>query len=137
MKTRTFVVLVPILGYVGIWILGALSFLLYFRVFNVAMRSDYVAMIRMVPAALSIVTVTICSFLSFYLTAWILRKRLTAPPSAKQRVLVAVISLTFTVAMDLFTTVLIERMNILIFPVNLMYLSAWTVIIPAVLLGTK
>ncbi len=137
MKRRTFAVLVPVIGYVSLWILGTALFLLYFRVFNVAMQSDYVAMIRMVPAVLAIATVPICSFVSFYLTARILLKMVTVPPTAKERVRVAVISLAFTVAMDLITTVLIGRMNILIFPVNLMYLLAWAVIVPAVLLGIK
>lgn len=137
MKTRTFIVLVPVIGYIGLWILGTALFLLYFRAFDVAMGSDYVAMIKMVPTALAIATIPVCSFASFYLAARILLKKATVPLTAKERIRVAVLSLVFTVAMDLLTTVLMERMDILIFPVSLMYLLAWAVIVPAVLLGAQ
>lgn len=137
MKTRTIIVLLPLIGYVGLWVLGTALFLLYFRVFKVPFQSDYVSMIERVPAALAIVTVPICSLASFSIAARLLLGTRTPRPPMREQVFVAVACFAFTIAMDLITTVLIERMDILVYPVDLMYLFAWLVVIPAVLLGGK
>lgn len=129
--------LVPIIGYLGLWILGSALFLIYFRVFNVPMQSNDTWMISRVPAGLSIITVPICSFTSFGLATRMAFASMRTAPTEGERFAIGLISLIFTIGMDLATTVLIAKMNLLIFPVDLMYLLAWAVIIPAVLLGSR
>jgi hypothetical protein len=55
--------------------------------------------------------------------------------SAAQLLEVGIISLSCTVILDLLITVLGEKMDIRVYPVNLMYLLAWLVIIPSVVLA--
>ncbi len=45
------------------------------------------------------------------------------------------ISLVCTIVLDLLITVIGEKLNILTFPVNLMYLLAWLVILPSIALA--
>ncbi len=115
--------------------MGIVLFLFYFRIFNIPMQSEYTVMIQKLPAVLAVVTVPICSFGSFLATAKILVGKVSEAITAGTMVKIGLFSLVFTVAMDLLTTVVAEKMNILLFPVDLMYLFAWLAIIPANLLA--
>ena len=129
--------LIPLLGYFGLWVLGSIAFLVYFRIFSISMDSNYVDMIRRIPAPLAILTVPVCSFISFFTTSKIVLARLVAPIGRKVVFHIALLSVLTTVGLDIIITVLIERMDILLFPVNLMYLLAWSIIVPSVLLAGK
>lgn len=131
-------VLIPAAGYVGLWVLGSALFLVYFRVLRIAVDlKDVATMIRKVPPILSMLTVPICSFVSFFLSAKLTTRLLAVYPAGWRLVEIAVISLAGTAALDFFITVLGEKIDIRIFPVNLMYLFAWLIIIPAVMLGGR
>ena len=126
-------VLIPLIGYAGLWLLGSAVFLVLFRLYNVTLDLKHtVAMIRKVPAPLAISTVPLCSFISFFTTATVM---LPASATIAQTLRVGIASLICTVVLDLLITVLGEKMDIRVFPVNLMYLFAWLVIIPAVVLA--
>ena len=129
-------VLVPLIGYVGLWILGSVLFLAYFRLYNISIDLRHtVAMIQRVPAPLAIITVPVCSFVSFFLTTRIMIHAFTTPTNATMVLEVGVVSLIATIILDLLITVVGEKIDIRIFPVNLMYLFAWLVIIPSVVLA--
>jgi hypothetical protein len=138
MKTRSPFILIPLLGYAGLWVLGSAFSLLYFSVFHVSMDVEHsVAMIQKLPASLAIATVPLCSFASFFVTARIVLKKYPAPFDARDVLKAGLISLVVTVVLDLLITVGIERIDILVFPVNLMYLFAWLTIVPSVLLAGR
>lgn len=59
-------ILIPLAGYAGLWVLGSVAFLVYFRMFNIPMDSRYVDMIRKTPMLLAILTVPVCTFISFF-----------------------------------------------------------------------
>ena len=129
-------VLVPLIGYVGLWILGSAFFLAYFRLYNISIDLRHtVAMIQRVPAPLAIITVPVCSFVSFFLTTRIMIHTFTTPSNAIMLLWVGVVSLIATIILDLLITVVGEKIDVRIFPVNLMYLFAWLVIIPSVVLA--
>ena len=135
MKNRKSIFLIPLIGYLGLWVLGSIAFLVYFRMFNISVDSNYVDMIRKIPAPLAILTVPGCSFISFFITSKTVFAKLE-PPVGKQLVLrTALVSVLVTIGLDIIITVLIQQMDILLFPVNLMYLLAWAVIVPTVLLA--
>ncbi len=129
-------VLIPVIGCVLLWILGSIFFLVYFRVFKVQKNLGYVDMIKSVPAYLAILTVPICSILSFYVTTRIMLEIFNAAISYWTGLEVGVAALMFTVVVDLIVTPLIEKVSIRAFPLNFMYLFAWIVIIPSVLVAT-
>lgn len=134
-KGKLAFILVPLVGYVGLWILGSILFLAYFSIFKVQMDSNYGAMIERVPVLLAVITVPLCSFASFFAaTKFMLRKSGAVLDVVRIRQ-VAVISLLVTIGLDLLITVGLERTDILAFPVNLMYLFAWLVIVPSVILA--
>ncbi len=137
MNDRKSILLIPLVGYFGLWVLGSIAFLVYFRVFSISMDSNYVDMIRRIPAPLAILTVPVCSFISFFTTSKIVLARLEAPIGKKVVLRIALLSVLITVGLDIVITVLIQRMDILLFPVNLMYLLAWSVIVPSVLLASN
>lgn len=129
-------VLIPLIGYVGLWVLGIAFFLAYFKVFKVSMDLKHtLAMIQKVPPLLSIITVPVCSFLSFYVTTRLVLGAHTH--GAGDLLGVAGVSLAATVVLDLLITVVGEKIDIRVFPVNLMYLLAWLVIIPSVVLAGR
>lgn len=135
---RVAFVLVPIAGYVGLWVLGSVMFLVYFRILRVPVDlKNAVAMIRKVPPILSIVTVPTCSFLSFFFCAKLVTGEISVALTGWRLLEIGVVSLLCTVALDLLITVLGEKIDIRVFPVNLMYLFAWLIIIPAVMLGGR
>ena len=128
------IIFIPLIGYAGIWLLGTIAFLSFFRLFHVALDLKHpVAMIREVPAPLAIATVPLCSFISFFTTAKVL---LPAAAIQAQAVRAGIASVVCTVILDLLITVAGERIDIRAFPVNLMYAFAWLVIIPALLLAS-
>jgi len=134
MKIGWLFVIVPVIGYCGLWAIGIALFLVYFGAFHVPIGSDYTAMILSLPSPLSIATVLIASFVSFFTTARIAVR----PKSAFRKgilVGIAIVSFAVTVCLDLLTAVAIERANILLFPVDVMYFGAWIMVIPAVLFG--
>lgn len=131
-------ILIPTAGYVGLWLLGSVIFLVYFRILRVPVDMKHaVAMIQKVPPVLSIVTVPVCSFISFFLCARLIPAAVAVALTGSQLLEIGAISLLFTVALDLLITVIGEKIDIRIFPVNLMYLFAWLIIIPAVILGGR
>ncbi len=132
MKRRTVFVLVPLVGYLGLWILGTAAFLVYFAAFGVSMDLGYNAMIQRVPAFLAVVTVPLCSFASFFTTATVVLSRPTVRFDGREALRLGFVSLLATVGLDLLITVAVERVDILAFPVDLMYLLAWLVIVPSV-----
>lgn len=90
-------------------------------------------MIRTVPAAAAVATVPACSF------RLLLHHRPARPPPAVttgRALLAGLTSLACTIILDLLISVLAERIDIRTWPVSLMYLLAWLVIIPAVLLAS-
>lgn len=128
--------LIPFAGYVGLWILASPLFLVYFKVFGIPVDlKNPVAMIRKVPAFLAIVTVPLCSFISFFIATKIILNEAATSLSAAQLLEVGIISLSCTIILDLLITVLGGKMDIRVYPVNLMYLLAWLVIIPSVVLA--
>ncbi len=132
MRRSTVFLLVPLVGYLGLWILGSVAFLVYFAAFGVSMDLGYNAMIQKVPALLAIVTVPLCSFASFFTTTTVVLRRPAVSLDIRKILQLGVVSLLATVGFDLLITVAIERVDILAFPVNLMYLFAWLVIVPSV-----
>lgn len=129
-------VVIPLVGYVGLWLMGTLLFLAYFRVFRVVLDVKHaVHMIQGLPPALAIVTVPLCSFVSFFTVTKVTLHALAASAGMVTVIQVAAVSLAVTVVLDLLVTVLGERIDIRVFPVNLMYLFAWALIVPAVILA--
>ena len=137
MQNKLAFLLIPPIGYIGLWILGSVLFLIYFQIFGISMDLEYTAMIQRIPVLLSILTVPLCSFLSFFVTGKMVFKRLVPSISSTTVVQVGITSLIFTILFDLLITVAIEKIDILAFPVNLMYLLAWVVIIPAIFLAYR
>ena len=132
----TIFLLVPLIGYVGLWLLGSTLFLVYFRLFQITLDVRQInAMIHKVPTFLAIITVPLCSFTSFFLTTKILLRATAAACDVPTLLHVGIVSLVVTVVLDVVITVVGERITILAFPVNLMYLFAWIVILPAVILA--
>ena len=130
-----FFVLVPIIGYIFLWILGGVFFLTYFRILSLPASLDYTEKIRRVPPYVSITTVPLCSSISFYLTTKLLLELHLSTGSLLVLVETGILALVFTVIIDLIVTPKIEKIEIRAYPMNLMYLLAWTVIIPSVLLA--
>jgi hypothetical protein len=129
-------ILLPLIGYVGLWILGSALFLVYFKLFHISIDLKHtVTMIQKVPAFLAILTVPLCSFTAFFITTKLLLRASALSFDATKLLQVGIISLVCTIVLDLAITVVGEKINILAFPVNLMYLFAWLVIIPAVVLA--
>ncbi len=126
-------ILIPLIGYAGLWLLGSAAFLAFFRLFKIPLDLRHTAaMIRNLPAPLAVLTVPLCSFLSFFATA---KAILPASVTLTQALQAGLASLAWTVALDLAITAAGEKLDIRAFPLNLMYLFAWLVIIPAVLLA--
>lgn len=125
--------LVPLIGYIGLWVLASPLFILYFKVFKVAVDlKQTVHMIQQLPALLAIVTVPICSLVSFFITMKVAVQLLSPHPSTSQAWQLGGVSLGVTIILDLLITVVGERIDVRQYPVNLMYLLAWLVIVPAV-----
>ncbi len=129
-------ILIPVIGYIGLWFLGSALFLLYFRIFGVPIDlRNTTSMIRKLPVSLSVITVPACSFMSFFLAARLTLGAFAMTLSDGELLGIGTICLVSTVVLDLVITVVGEKIDIRVFPVNLMYLLAWLVIIPSVLLG--
>ncbi len=127
---------IAMVGYVGLWILGIICFLVYFMIFNVQLDLKHtVNMIQRIPSVLAISTVTACSFMSFFVTAWIVFHHFTTSEPTISRFKIGIFSLATTIILDLLITVAGEKIDIRKFPVNWMYLFAWLVIVPSVVLA--
>lgn len=128
--------IVPILGYIGLWLLAMPLFILYFKIYKIRVDlKQTVGMIQKLPAWLTIITVPVCSFLSFFLVTKAVFYLRPAPMNAIPAWEIGVVSLIVTIILDILITVIGEKMNILKYPVNLMYLLAYLAIVPAVLLA--
>lgn len=125
-------IIIPILGYLGLWVLGTILFLVYFDLFGVSLNQSYNVMIQMIPALLAIATVPLCSFVSFFLTTRTVLRRLSKPLSVTAAFEIGIVSLMAAIGLDLLITVKLQGVNILVFPANLMYLFAYLVIVPSV-----
>lgn len=132
-KRKSAFILVPLIGYAGLWTLGSVMFLFYFHIFHVSMNLGYTTMIRRIPALLDILTTPLCSFASFFLTSKALLNPSRLPLNAVFRI--GITSLFVTVGLDVLITVVIQRINILVYPINLMYVFAWAVALPSVVFG--
>jgi hypothetical protein len=127
--------LIPVIGYLGLWILGTVLFLLYFALFHISFTLGNTEMIKQVPPVLSITTVALCSFISFFITGRIIFKITDGQRTMKKVILIAVVSFFSTILFDVLITAVIEKIDILAFPMNVMYGLAWIAVIPAVLLS--
>ena len=133
MPRDTFII-VPLLGYATLWLLGSLLFLAYFRLLGVPLDVHRpAAMVAGLPAPLAIATVPVCGFIAFFVTTRLSTAHLPAP--TLELLLLGAVSLVVTVVLDLLITVLGEHIDIRAYPINVMYVLAWLVIVPAVLLG--
>ncbi len=129
-------ILIPLIGYFGLWMLGIAAFIIYFKIFKIPIDLKHSAeMIRKLPAHLSIITVPICSFTSFFITTNIILKEFSISLNIMQLLQLGLASLFITIILDLLITVKEEKMNIDVFPINIMYLLGWLAIVPAVLLA--
>ncbi len=136
MANELIVILIPLIGYIGLWLLGIVFFLIYFKLFRISMDYKHpLAIVKRLPSALAIATVPICSFVSFFITTKVVLAELHLSLSAIQLLPVGITSLLFTIILDLLITVLGEKIDIRSFPLNLMYLLAWFVIVPAIILA--
>lgn len=129
-------ILIPFTGYVGLWLLGGILFIIYFKIFHVTIDlKNTVSMIQQIPSFLSIITVPICSFISFFLSTKIILGKNVGTFGVSRLFKVGIISLLTTIILDVLITVVGEKMDIRKYPVNLMYLFAWLVIVPAVIVA--
>ncbi len=129
-------IVIPIIGYIGLWIFASPLFVMYFKLFHVAMDLKHtVRMIKQLPAILAIATVPVCSFVSFFVTTKVIEHTLHTLLTFTQAVQVGIVSLVVTIVLDVLITVLGEKIDIRKYPLNLMYLFAYLVIIPAVIIG--
>ena len=127
---------IPLIGYAGLWLLASPLFVVFFKIFHVTIDLKHTGrMIEQVPSALAIVTVPVCSFVSFFATTRVAVHVLRSQLTGTQALQIGVISLMATIILDVLITVLGEKIDIRKFPLNLMYLFAYLVIIPAVLIG--
>lgn len=130
-------ILIPLMGYAGLWIMGSLIFLIYFKLFKIPIDLKHtVAMIQKIPTLLAIITPLLCSFISFFITTRVILKILSTSLDAIQLLQIGLISLLLTIGLDLLITVVGEKIDMSAFPVNLMYLFAWLAIVPAVILAS-
>ena len=136
MENEILFILIPLIGYIGLWLLGIMFFLVYFRLLRIPLDMKHpVAMIRNLPPLLAIATVPACSFVSFFITTKVILVELPLSLSTLELLYVGLASLLLTVCLDLLITVLGEKIDIRVFPISLMYLFAWLVIVPAIILA--
>ena len=84
---------------------------------------------------MSILSVPIASFISFYFITKIIHKIKYLESRINELTTISVTSLLFTIGMDLFSTVDVEKIDIITFSIKLLYLTAWIVIFPVIILG--
>ena len=136
MMQRDIFILIPLIGYIGLWVLGSGLFLIYFRIFNVAIDvKNPVAMVQKLPAWLAILTTSACSFLSFLATTRVVLNASVLTIDSREVIGIGTVALITAIILDLLITVFGEKIDIRIFPLNWMYFLAWLVIIPSILLG--
>lgn len=129
-------IITPLIGYICLWLLTGPLFVAYFKLLHIPLDLQHtVDMIRKVPPVLSILTVSLCSFVSFFVTTLVAIHALRTAMTPAEAVEVGAVALLATIVLDLLITVLGEKIDIRQFPVNLMYVFAWLVIIPAVVLA--
>lgn len=136
-STSSTFILVPLVGYAALWILGSVLFVIYFEVLGVPMNLSYNTMIQRVPAPLAVPTVPLCSLISYFVVTKLTLGKLTTPLRGAQAYWLGLASVVVAMLLDLVITVRIEGLNILVFPVNLMYLLAYLAITPAVVLAWR
>ena len=132
MRRRTAFIVIPLGGYLGLWLLGSVAFLVYFAAYGASMDLGYNAMLQKIPPLLAIVTVPLCSFASFFTTTSVVMRGPAMSLDAREVLQLGFDSLLATVGLDLLITVAIEKVDILAFPVDLMYLFAWLVVVPSI-----
>ena len=138
MSNLTLFIIIAAIGYLGLWILGSLLFLFYFKLFKVSIDLKHVVnMIRKLPATISILTVPTCSFISFFFVTKMSLGILVLSVNTTEIIQLDFICLLITIILDLLITVFGEKVDIRIYPVNLIYVLAWLAIIPAVFLGAR
>lgn len=116
--------------------MGIVLFLFYFRIFKVQVDFKHpLAMIRKLPPILAVITVPLCSFASFFVTTKVALMKLAQSLSIVQLLQVGLVSLLLTIILGLLITVVGEKVNIRVFPINLMYLFAWLAIVPAIVMA--
>lgn len=136
MKNIESFILIPLIGYVGLWVLASPLFLLYFKLFKVAIDLKHtVKMIQKLPASLAIMTVPVCSFIAFFISTKGVLRALSGSANMTQVLQIGLVSLVCTIVLDMLITVVGEKIDIRKFPLNIMYLFAWFVIIPSVVLA--
>lgn len=124
-------ILIDVIGYLGFWISGSIFFLIYFKIYNVSMDMDNTIMIKSIPPLLSIIIVSVCSFASFSITTGFTLKKISGTQTIPKLFQIGLLAMIFSIVMDLLVAIVIQKVNILIFPINVMYLLAWGIIIPA------
>ncbi len=131
-------IIVPLVGYIGLWILGSVLFLVYFKLFRIALDlKNVVSMLQRIPSPLAIATVPLCSFISFFITTKMILAHESLALDTTTLLQIGIVSFFVTIILDIMITVIGEKINIMVFPINLMYLFAWLVIIPAVVIAGR
>lgn len=131
--TRPLIV-IPLVGYVRLWLSAGALFLFYFRLFHLPIDpKNAVAMIRKAPAPLSMAIAAPSNFASFFATTQATPATIGASPSAATLAQIGGTSLACAIVLDMLITVVAEGIDVRVYSVNAMYLLAWSAIIPAVL----
>ena len=132
------VIVIPLVGYVGLWLTGSLLFVIYFRLLHIPIDLKHtLEMIQKVPSPLAIVTVPLCSFASFFITTRVVVGGSTSVFDNGVLLQIGAVALVLTIVLDILITVVGEKIDIRKFPVNWMYLLAWLVIIPSIFLASQ
>ncbi len=97
------------------------------------MASDYTTMIQSIPPVLTVISVPVSGFVGFFTITRITLRKLLTSLNRKTLLQIGIVSMLSTVLLDLLITGVIEKVNILLFPINVMYLAGWLIVIPSVL----
>ena len=136
LRERSFI-LVPLVGYAGLWLLGTVLFLVYFAAYGISWNESYNQMVTGIPSVLAIITVPASSFVSYYLVTRRILRGSADPPSCRLLLALGLVSVAVAFGLDLLITVELEGVDIRRWPMDAMYLGAYLVIVPAVVLAGR
>ena len=124
------------MGYILLWILASPIFLLYFEIFHVPLDLEHItSIIKEIPPVYAIFTAPICCVIAFLMTTYFILSKYPTTLKNKKLLEIGIISVLFTLFIDILTTVLIEQVNIFVYPINVMYLFVYIAIIPSILIS--
>ena len=129
-------VFIPVMGYILLWVLASPIFLLYFELFHVPLDLVHItSIIKEIPPVYAIFTAPICCIISFLIATFIILNKYQVTINKNKLLEIGVVSVLFTLVVDIITTVLFEQVNILVYPINAMYLLVYITIIPSILIS--